>query len=153
MLYWGGKKPSRPAALGGGPASAGGAESGGFGVVAVIRARDVAALIAFIDSRQLVPHAWGRRPTTASASGWRDRGADRDRPGPISPGRTEPQALRIIKALGGMEAAIDALLERIPPAQAMRGDIAGVPDELLGIHPMIVEGEMLVAPASAATAA
>jgi hypothetical protein len=28
----------------------------------------------------------------------------------------------------------------------MRGDIAGVPDADLGIHPMIVEGDMLVGP-------
>jgi hypothetical protein len=34
----------------------------------------------------------------------------------------------VIKRFGSLEAAFDAHFERIPPAQAMRGDIAGVPD-------------------------
>ena len=109
--------------------------------------RDVKALLAFIDSRQNTPREWGRDKNDcvafvlqavkaqtgknrATALKWND----------------EKSGLKAIKKAGGIEAGFDRYFRRIEPAQAMRGDIAGVPDERLGIHPMIVEGEMLVGP-------
>jgi hypothetical protein len=124
------------------------------------RARDYAALVAFIDSRQNVPHAWGRRANdcagyaldaVAAQVGF-DRAADLDwsdrseglrviaRFGTILPDPSNPTAV------GGLEAAFDHYFVRIPPAHAQRGDIAGVPDATFGIHPMIVEGLQLVGP-------
>lgn len=109
--------------------------------------RDLAALIAFIDARQNTPYEWGRDRNDCVAFVF---GAVEAQTG-IRPARkfdwkTEKKALRLIVELGGLEAVFDRFFERIPPAQAMRGDIAGVPDEALGIHPMIVEGRTLVAP-------
>lgn len=109
--------------------------------------RDVAALLAFINSRQNSPHEWGRNKNDcvsfplqavkamtgrnrASALKWND----------------EKSGLKTIKSVGGIEAGFNHYFQRIPPALAMRGDIAGVPDERFGIHPMIVEGELLVGP-------
>jgi hypothetical protein len=54
--------------------------------------------------------------------------------------------MRALKKLGGVEKAFDRHFDRVPIAFAKRGDIAGVQDEELGIHPMIVEGDRLVAP-------
>lgn len=109
--------------------------------------RDIKALLAFIDSKQDTPHEWGRDKNDcvsfplqavkaqtgknrATALKWTD----------------EKSGLKAIKKVGGIEAGFDRYFQRIPPGQAMRGDIAGVPDERFGIHPMIVEGETLVAP-------
>lgn len=109
--------------------------------------RDIAALIAFIDSRQTVPHCWGRNANDCLSF---VAGAVKAQTG-VDPARGlrwtgEVSGLRLLKKLGGVEAVLDARFERIPPAMAMRGDIAGVPDEALGIHPMIVEGITLVGP-------
>lgn len=109
--------------------------------------RDIEALLAFIESRHNMPHEWGRNKNDcvsfaleaakvqtgrgrASAVRWHD----------------EKSGLRAIKKLGGLEAAFDKYFQRIPPSMAQRGDIAGVPDERVGIHPMIVEGDLLVGP-------
>jgi hypothetical protein len=121
-------------------------------------ARDIGALIAFIDGRHAIPHAWGRKANDcvafslgaveaqigikpAAALEWDDRAS----------------ALRIIRKYGSLEAAYDAFFDRIPPAHAKRGDIAGVPAAaiigpctseaaLIGIHPMVVEGNTLCSP-------
>lgn len=109
--------------------------------------RDITALIAFIDSRQRTPHAIGREANDCIAFAL---GAIEAQTGVrIAPeahwdGRSS--ALRLLKSYGSIEAAFDAHFERIAPGHAMRGDIAGVPDEELGIHPMIVEGRTLVSP-------
>jgi hypothetical protein len=109
--------------------------------------RDIKALLAFIDSHHAVPYAWGRTHNDcvgfvlgavkaqtghnrATAFKWHD----------------EKSGLKTIKKAGGIEAGFDHFFVRILPAQAMRGDIAGVPDERFGIHPMIVEGSTLVGP-------
>lgn len=109
--------------------------------------RDLAALIAFLDSRHAVPHAWGRRANDcagfALAAVEAQTGVD---PAPGVTWSSRAGALRIIRRFGSLEAAFDAHFERIAPAMAMRGDIAAVPDEQFGIHPMIVEGVQLVAP-------
>lgn len=109
--------------------------------------RDTAALVAFIDSRQLMPHKSGRAGNDcvsyALAAAKAQTGID---VAPEHDWSTARQGLAIIRRFGSLEAAFDAHFERVPPAQAMRGDIAGVPDDKLGVHPMIVDGVMLVGP-------
>ena len=109
--------------------------------------RDIAALIAFIDSRQAVPHEIGREANDCASYAL---DAVEAMTGVRAAKRlkwsNDAGARRIIARYGSLEAAFDAHFERIPSAFAHRGDIAGVPDEELGIHPMIVEGETLVGP-------
>lgn len=108
--------------------------------------RDKAALIAFVDSRQNVPHEWGSDKNDCVSF---CLGAIEAQTGVRLVKRkwaSRASALRILKRLGGMEAAIDRHLKRIPPSLARHGDIGGVPDGLLGISPAVVEGETLVAP-------
>jgi len=109
--------------------------------------RDVKALLAFIDERQNRPHEWGRKANdcVSFVLGAAKAQAGHDRATAIR-WTDEKSGLRAIKKAGGLEKAFDRWFVRIPPAQAMRGDIAGVPDGRFGIHPMIVEGEMLVGP-------
>jgi hypothetical protein len=109
--------------------------------------RDIKALLAFIDSHHAVPYAWGR--TRNDCVGF-VLGAVKAQTGHSRATRvrwsSQKAGLKAIAEFGSLEAAFDHFFVRIKPAQAMRGDIAGVPDERFGIHPMIVEGETLVAP-------
>jgi hypothetical protein len=109
--------------------------------------RDIAALLAFIDARQNTPYEWGRdkNDCVGFALGAVEAMTGK-RPARSLKWATEKTGLKLIAKLGGLEAAFDKHFKRIPPAKAMRGDIGGVPDEILGIHPMIVEGEDLVCP-------
>lgn len=110
-------------------------------------ARDIEALIAFVDSRHATPHAWGRRANdcVAFALGAVEAQTGVD-PAPMVSWNSQAGALRVIRRFGTLEAAFDAYFARVAPAFAQRGDIAGVPDATFGIHPMIVEGETLVSP-------
>lgn len=109
--------------------------------------RNIEALLEYIESRQHMPHAWGRHRNDCVAF---VIGAVEAQTGHSRATRmrwsSEASGLRLIKRLGGLEAALDSFLVRVPPAMAMRGDIAGVPDDKFGIHPMIVEGDLLVCP-------
>lgn len=110
------------------------------------RVRDMAALIALLDDRVAVPFAWrGRRDCAhfadaaiAAQSGISVIGA--------LEWSSRRQARAVIDAEGGIEAAMDRRLCRVPTALAMRGDIAGVPDALFGIRLMVIEGRTLVGP-------
>jgi hypothetical protein len=110
-------------------------------------ARDILALIAFIDSRQKVAHAIGREANDCIGY---SLGAVEAQTGikvaPDLSWDSRAGALRLLKRYGSIEAAFDAHFERIAPAFAKRGDIAGVPDVEFGMHPMIVEGALLVCP-------
>lgn len=111
--------------------------------------RDFEALIAFIESRQATPHEWGRKANDCIAFAGHAVEA-------VTDGHRQPlkglhwhdraSGLKLLAKLGGVEAALDARFQRIAPAQAHRGDIAGVADADFGMHPMIVEGEYLVGP-------
>lgn len=109
--------------------------------------RDVTALVAFIDGRHATPHAWGRRHNDCAGYAL---DAVHAQTGHARATRlhwnNRAQALRVIARFGSLEAAFDHYFQRIPPALAQRGDIAGVPDATFGIHPMIVEGATLVGP-------
>jgi hypothetical protein len=109
--------------------------------------RDTEALIAFVDSRQNTPYAWGRDRNDCIAF---LLGAVEAQTGvrvaPSLKWSGPKAATTLIDRFGGMEGVLDAHFERIPPSMAKMGDIAGVPDEAFGIHPMIVEGLTLVCP-------
>jgi hypothetical protein len=109
--------------------------------------RDINALIAFIESRHDTPHEWGRDKNDcvafALAAAKAQTGKGR---GSKVRWSSRASALKAIKQFGSLEKALDAHFVRIPPAQAHRGDIGGIPDETFGIHPMIVEGMTLVGP-------
>lgn len=109
--------------------------------------RDIRALLAFIEERHTRPHEWGREANdcVSYSLGAAKAQTGHDRATSIK-WHDEKSGLKALKKVGGIEAAFDRYFRRIPPAQAMRGDIAGVPDERFGIHPLIVEGEMLVGP-------
>lgn len=109
--------------------------------------RDIPALLAFLASRAAMPHAWGRdaNDCVAFCDGAVKAQGGEDKLGGLN-WSTLAGALRVLKRLGGMEAAIDARFARIAPAKALRGDIAGVRDALFGIKPMLVEGDTLVSP-------
>ena len=109
--------------------------------------RDVEALLAFIESRERLPFAFGR-PGNDCASFMLDAIAAQGGADPF-PGKTwknEQEAARVIKRHGGLERAVTKRLRAIPPAMAQRGDVAGVPDDRFGVSLMIVEGATLVGP-------
>lgn len=106
--------------------------------------RDHSALVAFINERHAVPHEWGANDCVAFVLAAVEAQTGK-RHGPRWKSLAEGK--RILKRYGSLEAAFDYYFQRIPPALARRGDIAGVPDADFGIHPMIVEGELLVGPA------
>jgi hypothetical protein len=109
--------------------------------------RNIPALIAFLDSRQSVPHAIGREANDCVSFALAAAEAQLGIPMlPELRWNSRSAALRLLKRFGSLEAAFDAHFERVAPAFAKRGDIAGVEDADFGIHPMIVEGSLLVCP-------
>lgn len=109
--------------------------------------RDLEALHLFIDARQAEPHAFGRSANDCVGfvlGAVQAQTGEEIAPELVWKDRTS--ARRLIKRLGGLEAAFDAHFERVPPALAARGDVAGVPDPAFGLHPLIVEGLTLVGP-------
>jgi hypothetical protein len=107
--------------------------------------RDHLALLRFLEERSAMPFEWGRNDCVSFAAR-----AVRVQTGRRLLGRLRWRSLtgarRNIERLGGLETAIDERLERIAPAEAMRGDIAGVPNDVFGIRLMIVEGASLAGP-------
>ena len=125
-----------------------------------MRRRDVDALQRYLEARAFMPYEWGRCANDCISF---LAGALFAQTGRTHLGRltwsNKIGALRILKAEGGMEAALDRRFRQIAPAQAMRGDIAGVPvsvladipgDEaaLIELHPFVVEGVTLTTPGS-----
>lgn len=109
--------------------------------------RDYAALVSAIDSRLHRAFRWQRPRECVGFTGLCiEAQTGRDPLADIPHWRTRREALAVAKAQGGLEAALDARLTRIPPALAQRGDIAGLPDRLLGVRLMVIEGDTLVGP-------
>lgn len=110
-------------------------------------ARDVEALAGFLAGRGRLPFAWGREENDCVgfvlAGILAMTGHD---PLPGVTWTTERGAARVIRRLGGLEAALDARLMPIAPALAARGDVAGVDDERFGVSLLLVEGATLVGP-------
>lgn len=109
--------------------------------------RDVEELIRYLAERGSLPHEWGSDANDCISF---LAAAIEAQTGRAQLGRlkwkNERQALTLLKKLGGIEAALDARFERIAPAHAHRGDIGGIPDDRLGVHPMLVEGRTLCSP-------
>lgn len=108
--------------------------------------RDFEALIALIEQRQASSFRWGRNDCVrfAALAVRAQTGAD-----PLEGlprWRTRREALAVTDQQGGLIAALDARFERIAPAFAKRGDLAGIEDRLFGVRLMIVEGATLIGP-------
>jgi hypothetical protein len=115
-------------------------------------ARDPEALIAFLEERQATPFAWGR--TANDCVGFALEAVRRQTGRRLLPGvhwTTKRGADRVIRRLGGLEAAVDARLPSIAPAMAQRGDVAAVADDRFGVALVIVEGATLVGPGTRGT--
>jgi len=109
--------------------------------------RDYAALIAAIEAHSRRGFRWRRgRDCVSFAAACIQAQTGHDPLADVPHWRTRREALAFSQAQGGLEAAIDARLDRTPPAMARRGDIAGLPDRLFGVRLMVIEGETLVGP-------
>jgi hypothetical protein len=109
--------------------------------------RDLEALLGYLAERAAMPFAWGREENDCVSH---MAGAVKAQTGrnclPEANWSSETGAARVLRRLGGIEAAMDARFARIAPAAALRGDIAGVADARFGFRLMIVEGDSLVGP-------
>lgn len=112
--------------------------------------RDHDALIAFLADRDRMPFDWRRNDCARFAAGAVRAQTGRN---PLKGLRwgSAAGAARVLARLGSMEAAVSARLRPIAPAAARRGDIAGVPDAVLGLSLLVVEGETLVGPGAQGT--
>lgn len=109
--------------------------------------RDYAAMIAVIEKRARRVFRWVRGRECVGFSGaCIEAQTGSDPLAGLPHWRTRREALAVAEAEGGLLAAIDARLRRVPPALAQRGDIAGLPDPLFGVRLMVIEGETLVGP-------
>lgn len=111
--------------------------------------RDFGAWVAFIESRQAMPHAWGKRANDCiSFAALAVQALTGDdvlaRCGHDWAGRRG--ALRVLAKVGGRAAAADLMLTRLPsPAFAHRGDV-GLVETPAFASLVVVEGQLLVAP-------
>jgi hypothetical protein len=114
--------------------------------------RDFEALTRFLEERGPRPFAWGARGNdcVAFAAGAVAAQIGSD---PLAGLQWESaeQARTLLRAEGGMRAALDRRFCRIPAAMAQRGDIAGVACREFGTRLMIVEGETLAGPGDRGT--
>lgn len=113
-------------------------------------ARDHVALVALIEERMRTPLTWGKRANDcvsfAGAAALAQTGEDFLKA--LPDWNTQRGAVRVLKALGGLEAAVDGVLSPVPLAMAQRGDIGLV--EIDGVASlMVIEGETLVGPGDA----
>ncbi len=110
-------------------------------------ARDIPALIALLEARQARGFRWRfPRDCVSFAAACVEAQTGRDPLADVPRWRTRSEALAVAEFAGGLEHALDARFNRIAPAMAQRGDIAGLPDPLLGVRLMVVEGDTLVGP-------
>lgn len=110
--------------------------------------RDTNALAAYLAERAHRPHEYGRKANDClsfvAGAVIAQTGKDPARGLQWKDERTA--MVLLMKKLGGVEKALDARFERVPPALASRGDIAVIPDPEIVSHPMIIEGKTLCAP-------
>lgn len=109
--------------------------------------RNHAALIALLELRRARGFSWRRgRDCVSFAAACSKAQGGVDFLDGIPRWKNRRQALAVADEVGGLSSALDQRLRRIAPAMAMRGDIAGLPDDLFGVRLMVVEGETLVGP-------
>ncbi len=113
------------------------------------RTRDIEGLIALIEARSAKPFDWrGRRDCVAFAAMAVAAQSGIDVLGDLR-WRSRREARALLEAEGGLLAAVDRRLDRVPVALARRGDIGAVaagPRDVSSIRLMVIEGAMLVAP-------
>lgn len=109
--------------------------------------RNYEALHAYVASHMRTAFAWGQHDCVLFAAGAVQAQTGED-PLRAYRGRwtSERGAARVLKRLGGMEAAVNTVLSPIAPAMAQRGDVAGWLDAKGRLQLAIVEGETLVGP-------
>lgn len=105
--------------------------------------RDHGALVAYLHAQAKVPFSWSSASCVHLAAGAVQAQTGRDIMAELPRWKTERGAKLQLARLGGLEAAADSLLRRIPPAMAQRGDIAGVRDPDGELFLMVVEGDTL----------
>ncbi|WP_370189236.1 hypothetical protein [Qipengyuania sp.] len=108
-------------------------------------ARDLMALVAYLDIKLAEPHDFDRNCCVRFVLGAVEAQFG-SAPDLGTTWRTEAGAKRALVKLGGIEAATDRLFRRIEPARAQFGDIAGVVDSEGFFHVMVVEGQTLCSP-------
>lgn len=108
--------------------------------------RNIPALLALIEKRAAIPFGWrnGRDCASFAARAIKAQ-TGIDARGQLR-WKNRREAVLTIEAEGGLEKAMDRRLTRVPLAMAQRGDIAAVPDPVLGIRLMVIEGALLVGP-------
>lgn len=111
--------------------------------------RDINALIALIEARSAKPFDWrGRRDCVAFAAMAVAAQSGVDVLGDLK-WRTRREGRALLEAEGGLLAAVDKRLARVPVAMAMRGDIGAVaagPRDVSSIRLVVIEGAMVVSP-------
>ena len=110
-------------------------------------ARDHAALLELIEARMRAPLAWGKRANDCvsfqGAAILAQTGIDRM--GGLPDWATERGAKRVLAKLGGLEAAVDGVLQPVPLALAMRGDVGLI--EANRVRCLVtIEGETVIGP-------
>jgi hypothetical protein len=147
QLYWGGKPP---AARGGGSAeqTALSTQAPDIWARSPVMVRDHDALVAAIEARVRTAFAWDGTgiDCVRFAAEAVEAQTGEDRFGPLGlTWSSERTARRILKRLGGLEAAVDSVLRPVALAMARRGDVALVAGPT-GPALMIIEGDSLVGP-------
>lgn len=99
-------------------------------------------LAEYITRHLRVPFCYGRLDCVLFAAGWVKEKTGVDPLAGLPKWKNERQAMRVIKAAGGLEAAIDKRLKRVEPNFAKDGDIALLTD--LGV--CIFSGADIVGP-------
>lgn len=110
-------------------------------------ARDYAALLELIEARMRAPLVWGKRENDCVsfqlAAVLAQTGVDRM--GELPDWTTERGAKRVMASLGGLEAAVDGVLNPVPLALAKRGDVGLI--EANRVRCLVtIEGDTVIGP-------
>lgn len=107
--------------------------------------RDYVALLAYIEARQSAPFKWGCRANDCVSFA---TGAVETMTGvkmKLPSWSSRAGARRVLRRMGGLVAAVDGALVRVPLSRAARGDVAVV-DTGAGPVLMLVMGDYLLGP-------
>lgn len=116
------------------------------GLPALPTTRDLPALFAFLEERLCVPFAWQRGyDCTSFALGAVAVQTGVDILADYPHWTSRRSAMATIPPFG-LARAIDCHMDRTNPANAMRGDVAALYDDVFGVRLMVVEGRTLVGP-------
>lgn len=95
----------------------------------------------YITSKLKTPFEWGEHDCVCFAIGWVNIATGKDHLAQYRPWRSEIQAKRLIKKVGGIERMFDKYLKRIPAGFAKDGDVA-----LIGDTAFLFSGAHIVGP-------